>query len=527
MKPSVLIVDFGSQTTQLIARRVREFGVYAEVIPHTADVVGLVRTHDVQALILSGGPSSVYEDEAPRVSSEIFELCIPVLGICYGMQLMVQMLGGLVQPSEKREYGTARIRVTNETTLLLSPLQSKTLKRFSEGDDCVMWMSHGDSVTKLPVGFHSYASSENTENAIIGHPGLDFYGVQFHPEVVHSTRGREILHNFLEFVAKIRPNYTPESFIQYSVDRIRSQVGGGRAICALSGGVDSLVAARLVHTAIGHRLTCVMVDNGLLRLGEADEVRSACESVGIHLRVVEAQEDFVDQLVGVNDPEQRRKIIGTEFIRTFEREATDIAAEDEIGQFDFLVQGTIYPDVIESVPVPGRAPIKSHHNVGGLPERMDMELVEPIRELFKDEVRKVGAKLGLPARMLSRQPFPGPGLAVRCLGDITPDRLRTLRLADSIVTEEIGKSPEASKLWQYFAVLLPINTVGVQGDFRTFGEMISIRCVASEDGMTARWAKLPHDLLEIISTRITNEVQGINRVVYDLTHKSPGTIEYL
>lgn len=527
MRPDVLIVDFGSQTTQLIARRVREFGVYAEVIPHTADVAGLVEKHGVRALILSGGPSSVYDEEAPRIPPQVFDLGIPILGICYGMQLMVHTLFGEVAPSEKREFGPQLLRVEDDQTLLFSPLQSSLLTSFRNDPDNVMWMSHGDAVTRLPRGFSSYARSDNTENAAIGHEKLGFYGVQFHPEVVHSVRGREVLYNFLEYGAKLEPNYTPESFIEYAVDKVKNQVGEGRVLCALSGGVDSLVAARLVHMAVGDRLTCMMVDNGLLRLGEADEVASACHSVGIRLVVVDAVDTFVSQLAGKNDPEERRKIIGTEFIRTFEREASAITKLDGGLSFDFLVQGTIYPDVIESVPVAGRAPIKSHHNVGGLPERMHMKLVEPIRELFKDEVRKVGLKLGLPARLLSRQPFPGPGLAVRCLGDITPERLTTLRLADSIVTEEIGKDPIAATLWQYFAVLLPVKTVGVQGDFRTFDEMCLLRAVQSEDAMTANWARLPYDLLDRIATRITNEVQGVNRVVFDITNKPASTIEMI
>lgn len=518
MKTNVVVVDFGSQTTQLIARRIRELGIFCQVIPYYSDVVQFCRQNDVRSIILSGGPSSVYEKGSPNVDLGLLSLGIPVLGICYGMQTMVQVLGGSVSQSEKGEFGNTELIVVNDKTELMNELEFKD-SRWN------VWMSHGDHVISLPAGWVNYVESENSRYVVSGDPVNKLYGIQFHPEVTHSNFGSNILTNFILNVCNITPDYSPELYSDYTVRKISEQIGpDDRAICALSGGVDSLVAAQLVHMAIDDRLQCVMVDNGLLRLNEVDEVRFACHSIGISLEVLDKSDLFLQALEGVDDPEKRRKIIGKLFIDVFQEYAESRSGE----RFKYLVQGTIYPDVIESATsVLGHAPIKSHHNVGGLPDTLKMELVEPLRSIFKDEVRKVGIHLGIPKSMVYRQPFPGPGLAVRCLGPITPERLEVLRLADSIVTEVIEESNVRHTLWQYFAVLLPVKTVGVQGDFRTYEEMLSIRCVESMDGMTANWAQIPHSLLDKMATRIVNEVCGINRVVFDITNKAPATIEYM
>lgn len=517
MKTEVLIVDFGSQTTQLIARRVRELGVFCQVLPFFSDIVGFCNENGVRSIILSGGPSSVYETKSPQISEEVLSLGIPILGICYGMQTLVHVLGGQVGRSDKKEFGNAQLQVTNNSTKLFSDFEHLN-------STWNVWMSHGDYVKKLPPGWANYVKSENSEFVVSGDPNRNIYGIQFHPEVTHSNFGSHILTNFILGVCDIKPEYNPGIYSDHAIQKIIEQIGpDGRALCALSGGVDSLVAARLVHMAIDDRLQCVMVDNGLLRLGEVDSVKSACNSIGIHITVLDESSLFLSALEGVDDPESRRKIIGSLFIDVFQRYANSLA-----GEYKYLVQGTIYPDVIESTPsVLGHAPIKSHHNVGGLPESMDMELVEPLRGVFKDEVRKIGLHLGLPAKMINRQPFPGPGLGVRCVGPITPERLQVLRLADNIVTEEIESSTTTVRPWQYFAILLPVKAVGVQGDCRTYEESCVIRCIESVDGMTANWSKLPYDLLDRISSRIVNEISGINRVFFDVTHKAPGTIEIM
>jgi GMP synthase (glutamine-hydrolysing) len=506
----VLVVDLGGQYSQLIARRVREARVYSELVGHrlTADEVAARRP---AALILSGGPASVYAEGAPEMDTEIFGLGIPTLGICYGMQLMARDLGGAVERTGASEYGKAELE-TGDSELFndLPPEQT-------------VWMSHGDSVTAPPTGARVTASSPSTPIAAFEDRERRLYGVQFHPEVVHTPHGQEILKNFLYEVAATPPTWTPTAVIEEQVARIRTAVGSQRVLCALSGGVDSAVAALLVHKAVGDQLTCVFVDHGLLREGEAEQV---VETFGGHFHVplvhVQAQNRFLTRLAGVSDPEQKRKIVGEEFIRVFEQEA------GKLGDVPFLVQGTLYSDVIESGGAEDgvAALIKSHHNVGGLPEDMRMELVEPLRLLFKDEVRRVGAELGLPERMVWRQPFPGPGLAIRIIGDVTEERLAILRRADAILLEEIRRSDLYRELWQSFAVLPAIRSVGVQGDERTYAYPIVIRAVTSEDAMTADWARLPYELLETISSRIINEIPGVNRVVYDVSSKPPAPIEW-
>jgi GMP synthase (glutamine-hydrolysing) len=512
-KPSVLILDFGSQTTQLIARRVREAGVYCEIHPWTVsdDAIDALAP---KAIILSGGPASVYATGAPRIGAHVFEMGVPVLGICYGVQLMAHVLGGKVEPANEREYGHAEVRITDARGLF---------GRLHQGDTIKVWMSHGDRVVALPPGFATIGDNPSTPACAIAAPERRIYGIQFHPEVTHTDHGTAIIGAFLFDVAKLEPDWSPASFVESSVAAVAAQVGPGeRAVCGLSGGVDSSVAAVLCQRALGDRLTCIFVDNGLLRQHEAEQVvRMFDDHFDLDVVAVDASEEFLGALAGVEDPERKRKIIGATFIDVFEREAR------KVGDARWLVQGTLYPDVIESVPVHGSSVvIKSHHNVGGLPERMKLKLIEPLRELFKDEVRRAGVALGLPKEALGRHPFPGPGLAVRCLGQITRPRLAVLRAADKIFIEELKSAELYDSIWQAFAVLLPVKSVGVMGDERTYEEVITLRAIHSEDGMTADWARLPYDLLARVSSRIINEVRGVNRVVYDVSSKPPSTIEW-
>ena len=506
----ILVLDFGSQYTQLIARRLRELHVYSEIIPFGTPAAEIARRQP-SGVILSGGPMSVNEAGAPHCDYALFEMGVPVLGICYGMQLMTQVLGGTLTRSSHREFGHADVTV-GETGRLFDGL-ARTLK---------VWASHGDSVAAAPPGFAVVASSATAPVVAIEHRDRGLYGLLFHPEVVHTQHGADLLRTFAIDVCGCRGDWTMASFIDEAVARIQAEVGDGRVVCGLSGGVDSTVAAMLLHRAIGDRLTCIFVDNGLLREQEAAQVEDRFRNrMQLPLVVVDAASRFLARLAGVTDPEKKRKIIGAEFIDVFEDAARDI------GQFDYLAQGTLYPDVIESVSVVGpAAPIKSHHNVGGLPERMRFKLIEPLRQLFKDEARVVGMSLGLEEDFVWRQPFPGPGLAVRLLGEITAPRLALLRRADAVVQDEIRKAGWYRRLWQSFAVLLPVQSVGVMGDERTYEHTIAVRAVESKDGMTADWARLPHDLLARISSRVVNEVKGINRVVYDISSKPPSTIEW-
>jgi GMP synthase (glutamine-hydrolysing) len=510
----VLILDFGSQYTQLIARRIREAGVYCEIHPYSLPLPA-VRALAPRAVVLSGGPASVYGEGAPRISPEIFELGVPVLGICYGLQLLAFLLGGRVERgAEGGEYGRATVRVERP---------SGVLGRFAEGDEIEVWMSHGDRLVAPPAGFTSIGTSRGAPLAAVADEARKIYGLQFHPEVAHTPRGREILEAFLFDVAGIPATWTPASFIDEAVDAVRAKVGEtDRAILGLSGGVDSSVAAVLCKRALGDRLVCIFVDNGLLRAREAEGVvRMFHDHFDLRVVHVDAGARFLAALQGVTDPEKKRKTIGRVFIEVFEEEARKVAGAR------WLVQGTLYPDVIESVSFKGpSAVIKSHHNVGGLPERMHLGLVEPLRELFKDEVRAAGVALGMPREVLWRHPFPGPGLAVRCLGEITPARLAVLRAAEAIFDEEIRAAGAYDRMWQGFCVLLPVRTVGVMGDERTYDEVIALRAVESTDGMTADWARLPHDLVGRISSRIINEVRGVNRVVLDVSSKPPATIEW-
>ncbi len=511
-KQSILILDFGSQYTQLIARRVREHKVYSEIHPFHLPLER-IRALEPAGIVLSGGPSSVYDKEAPQISPEIFSLGVPILGICYGVQLASHVLGGKVTASSHREYGRAQVRLEAASELFAG---------FKVGEEISVWMSHGDRVDGLPAGFRVIGTNPSCPAAAVEAPERRFYGVQFHPEVVHTPRGEEILANFLFRICRCHPSWTMASFVDEAVAAIRKAVGNGRAICGLSGGVDSSVAAALVHRAIGDRLTCIFVDNGLLRAGESAQVEALFRGAfKMDLRVVDAASRFLGKLAGVTDPEAKRKAIGYEFIAVFEEEARGI------GGADFLVQGTLYPDVIESVSHRGPSvTIKSHHNVGGLPEKMNLKLVEPLRELFKDEVRALGEELGLPRPVLWRQPFPGPGLAVRVLGEVTRERCDLLRAADTIIDEEIRAADLYESIWQSFGVLLPVRSVGVMGDDRTYANVLALRAVHSRDGMTADWVPLPYEVLGRISSRIVNEVRGINRVVYDITSKPPGTIEW-
>jgi GMP synthase (glutamine-hydrolysing) len=504
----VLVVDFGAQYAQLIARRVREAHVYSEIVPHDMPVEE-IRKRRPAGLILSGGPASVYEEGAPQLDPAYLDVGAPVLGICYGLQAMTLALGGEVAHSGVREYGKTDLTVTTPGTLLQDLATEQTV-----------WMSHGDAVVRPPDGFRLTATTQATPVAAMEDPERGLFAVQFHPEVAHTPRGQDVMKRFLYDACGLLPDWTPITVVERAVEQVRAQLGEQQVLCALSGGVDSAVAALLVHRAVGDRLTCVFVDTGLLRHGEPDQVEETFRGhFGIDLVHVKAEDRFLSKLAGVTDPEDKRKRIGEEFIRIFE----EVAREQT--QAKFLVQGTLYPDVIESGSRTA-AKIKSHHNVGGLPEHMDFELVEPLRDLFKDEVRKVGSELGLPQEIVMRQPFPGPGLAVRIIGEVTRERLEILRAADRIVQEEIRRADLTRELWQAFAVLPAIQSVGVMGDARTYAYPIAIRAVTSEDAMTADWARLPHELLERLSSRIVAEVHGVNRVVYDITSKPPGTIEW-
>jgi GMP synthase (glutamine-hydrolysing) len=506
---TIIVLDFGSQYTQLIARRLRELSVYSEVWPPDTPIE-TIRARNPVGIILSGGPKSVADAGAPRCDPAVYDIGRPVLGICYGMQLMAHALGGRVEPAPHREFGHATVNITDRAALFTDvPEQIR------------VWASHGDFVAAVPSGFSVVATSANAPIAAMTDASRALYAILFHPEVVHTERGLEILRNFAYGVCGCTGDWTMASFVEEATARIRQQVGTGRVVCALSGGVDSTVAALIIHRAVGRQLTCIFVDNGVLRQDEASQIRKRYERLNLPLVFADASSLFLERLAGVTDPEQKRKIIGATFIDVFEAEAA------KLGQVDFLAQGTLYPDVIESISIVGQASmIKSHHNVGGLPERMRMKLVEPLRELFKDEVREVGRKLGLDEEFVVRQPFPGPGLAVRILGEVTPPRLHLLRKADAIVAEEIRREGWYTRLWQSFAVLLPVQSVGVMGDERTYEYTVAMRAVESRDGMTADWARLPHDLLARISSRIVNEVKGINRVVYDISSKPPSTIEW-
>lgn len=507
---NILVIDFGSQYTQLIARRIREFKVYSEIIPYNTPFFE-IKKRNPSGIILSGGPKSVFEEGAPSIDKEIFELGVPTLGICYGMQLITHLLGGVVVPNKQREYGKAILYIDDDRDLF-----------HGISNQTVVWMSHGDKIEKIPEGFIMLAHTENSPFAAMVDRTRKIYALQFHPEVAHTQEGTKILQNFVFKICGCQPTWNMHSFVERTIEEIRQKVGKHKVVCAVSGGVDSTVTAVLINKAVGDALTCIFVDNGLLRAGERQKVEQLLrDNFHINLKVVDASERFLRRLKGVKDPERKRKIIGAEFIKIFEEEAKKIEG------VKFLAQGTLYPDVIESVSCKGpSATIKSHHNVGGLLKRMKLKLIEPLRELFKDEVRELGKELKVPDEILYRHPFPGPGLAIRCVGEVTRERLEILRQTDHIVLEEIKKAELYHKLWQSFAVLLPIRTVGVMGDKRTYEYVVAIRAVHSVDGMTADWVRLPYEVLERISSRIINEVKGVNRVVYDITSKPPGTIEW-
>ena len=506
---TIVVLDFGSQFTQLIARRLRELSVYAEILPFDTPIEK-IRARRPVGIILSGGPKSVSESGAPHCDTAVYDAGVPVLGICYGMQLMTYALGGQVAPAPHREFGLATISIDRD-----APLFDEVPRELK------VWASHGDFVQSAPAGFNVTATSANAPVAAMAAPDRQLYALLFHPEVAHTDFGLEILRNYAYDVCGCTGDWTMKSFVQEATERIRAQVGNGRVVCGLSGGVDSTVAAVLIHKAIGDRLTCIFVDNGVMRQDEGPQIKRRFERMHLPLVFTDASQLFMGRLAGVTDPETKRKTIGATFIDVFEAEAK------KLGDFDFLAQGTLYPDVIESVSVVGpSAPIKSHHNVGGLPERMKLKLIEPLRELFKDEVRRVGEALGLPREVVWRQPFPGPGLGVRVMGDITAQKLDILRNADAVLQEEMLRSGYYYKVWQSFCVFLPVKTVGVFGDERTYDYVIAIRVVESTDAMTADWAKLPHELLQKVSSRITNEVRGVGRVVFDISSKPPATIEW-
>lgn len=509
-KETVLILDFGSQYTQLIARKVRELGVYCEIYPYSMSLEK-INAFNPKGIILSGGPRSVTETDAPICEEKIFALRVPILGICYGLQLMTKFFGGEVDKSIKREYGKAHIFLDDPDGLF---------KGVKDGD--VIWMSHQDRIFHMPEGFKVLAHSDNSPYAAIKKTDSKIYGVQFHPEVHHTLKGKRILKNFLYNICKVKGLFSPRSFVELAIEKIRAEVGNNKVLCALSGGVDSSVVATLIHKAIGDNLLCVFVNNGVLRKNEAEEVLDIFEGkFHINLKYVDAKEKFLAALKGVRDPEKKRKIIGRLFIKIFEQEASGIS------NMQYLAQGTLYPDVIESTSFKGpSATIKSHHNVGGLPKKMKMKLLEPLRELFKDEVRIVGKELGLTDNIVYRQPFPGPGLAIRIIGDVTTERLTILKDADNIVREEVERNEKFRHIWQSFAILIPVNTVGVMGDERTYANVVALRIVESEDAMTADWAKIPYEVLDTLARRIINEVPGVNRVVYDISSKPPSTIEW-
>ena len=510
-KEIVIILDFGSQYNQLIARRIRENNVYSEILPFNTPISDLKKYKNLKGIILSGGPSSVYEKDAPTISKEIFNLNIPILGICYGMQLISHLLGGKVAKATKREYGLAKLMIKDFSDLMWN-LRSVLN----------VWMSHGDTVTKLPNGFEAIAYTDTCLNAVIRDKRKNIFGVQFHPEVVHTQSGKDIIKNFLFKICKCKGEWTMKAFVEEAVKEIREKVKDKNVVCALSGGIDSSVVAILVSKAIGNNLHCIFVNNGLLRKNEPEEVIDTFKKhFKLNLHYVDAEDRFLNKLKGITNPEEKRRIIGHEFIKVFEEEA------NKIGNIEYLAQGTLYPDVIESKSIKGpSSTIKTHHNVGGLPKEMKFKLIEPLKELFKDEVRRIGQELNLPDNILWRQPFPGPGIAVRIIGEVSKERIKVLKEADFIVTEEIKKAGLYKNIWQSFAVLLPIKTVGVMGDERTYENVIALRAVESQDGMTSDWVKLPYELLNTISNRIVNEVRGVNRVVYDISSKPPSTIEW-